>query len=80
MTDLMDIGIRINKSIADVWNSGLSIKELEEFEDYINRQETIAPILNPNFVQKHGFKMFDKAKERIELLKPIIKLKEKERK
>ena len=78
MTDLMDIGIRINKALADIWNSELSIKDLEEFEDYINHQETVAPILNPNFVQKHGFKMFDKAKERIELLKAIIKLKEKE--
>lgn len=78
MSDLMDIGIRINKAIGAVWNSGLSIKELEEFEAYISRQETVAPLLNPSFVQKHGFGMFDKAKERIKLLRLIIRLKEKE--
>lgn len=76
--ELLAIGYRIKEAIETVWKSGLSIEELEEFEEYINRQETVTPILNPNFIQKHGFKIFDKSKERIELLKPIIKLKEKE--
>lgn len=76
MSDLTDIGIRINKAIGAVWNSELSIKELEEFEAYINHQETIMPLLNPNFIQKHGFTMFNEAKERIKLLKPIIRLKD----
>lgn len=77
MSELQIIGIKINEVIEAVWKSGLTVKELSEFEDYINHQETVAPIINPNFIQKHGFKMFNEAKERIELLRPIIKLKEK---
>jgi len=76
MSELTEIGIKINRAIQAVWKSELSIKELETFEAFINHQETIMPLLNPNFVQKYGFKMFDEAKERIKLLKPIIKLKD----
>ena len=79
MSDLMDIGIRINKAIGAVWNSGLSIKELEEFEAYLNHQETIVPLVDPTFIVKHGFKYFNQARERIKLLRPIIELQEKER-
>ena len=77
MSELIEIGLRINRAIQAAWKSGLSIEDLEEFEEYINHQETIMPLLNPSSFQKHG-KLFDKAKERVELLKPIIKLKEKE--
>ena len=78
MTELTGIGEKVNNAIEAVWKSGLTAKELEIFEAYINHQETIVPLLNPNFIQKHGFKLFNRAKERIKLLKPIIKLKETE--
>jgi len=77
MSELTVIGRQINHAISAVWNSGLSVKDLEKFEEYITHQETITPILNPTFIVKHGFKMFDEAKERIRLLKPILKLEEK---
>ena len=76
MSQMVEIGTKMNRAIQAVWKSGLSIEELEIFEAYINHQETIMPLLNPNFIQKHGFKLFDEAKERIKLLKPIIRLKE----
>ena len=76
MSELIEIGKKINNAIEAVWESGLTVEELEKFEAYINHQETITPILNPNFIQKHGFELFNEAKKRIELLKPIIKLKE----
>ena len=77
MIELLAIGLKINKAIEVAWNFGLTIKELEKFEEYINRQETVMPLTDPSSFQKHG-KLFNKAKERIELLKSIIKLKEKE--
>lgn len=80
MSELTEIGIKINRAIQAVWKSELTVEELEEFEAFINHQETIMPLLNPNFVQKHGFKMFNEAKERIKLLKPIIKLKDSQEK
>ena len=78
MSELNDIGIKINRAIEFIWELELTVQELEMFENYINHQETITPLLNPNFIQKHGFKMFNEAKRRIELLRPIIKLKELE--
>ena len=74
MKELLKTGRRINAAMQAVWNSGLSVKDLEKFEEYILHQETLTPILNPNFIQEHGFKMFDEAKTRIRLLKPILKL------
>lgn len=76
MSELMKIGIKINKAIEAVWGVELTLKELEIFENYINHQETITPLLNPNFILEHGFSAFDEGKKRIELLRPIIKLKE----
>lgn len=74
---LIEIGKKINDSIEAVWKSELTVDELDAFEEYIRQQETVAPLLNPNFIQRHGFKLFDEAKKRIELLKPIIRLKGK---
>ena len=74
MSELTVIGRQINHAIKAVWNSGLSIKDLEKFEEYIRQQETAAPLLNPGLIAKHGFKMFDEAKTRIRLLKPILEL------
>ena len=76
MSELTVIGRQINHAIKAVWNSGLSVKDLEKFEEYINHQETLTPILNPNLIIKYGFSMFDQAKKRIELLKPILELEE----
>lgn len=78
MSKLLEIGKKINTAIEGVWGSGLTLKELEEFEAYIQHQETVTPLLNPNFIQKHGFTMFEEAKRRIELLRPIIKIKKNE--
>ena len=77
MSQLLEIGLKINKAIEAVWKSGLTIEETERLEAYINQQEVLAPLLNPTFIVNHGFKLFDQAKERIRLLKPIIQLKEK---
>ena len=78
MSELTMIGRQINLAIKAVWNSGLSIKDLEKFEEHILQQETAAPLLNPGFIAKHGFHVFDEAKERIRLLKPILELEEKQ--
>ena len=76
MSELKRIGEKVNDAIEAVWAVELTLKELEELEAYIQHQETVTPLLNPGFIQKHGFKLFDEAKNRIELLRPIIKLKE----
>ncbi|MBA7698380.1 hypothetical protein ES703_107057 [subsurface metagenome] len=76
MSELTVIGIKINAAIEGVRRSGLTVEELRIFEDYILHQETCAPILNPSLIQKYGFSMFDQAKKRIELLKPILELEE----
>ena len=77
MSELTVIGRQINHAIKAVWNSGLSVNDLEKFEEHIRQQETLTPILDPNLIQEHGFKMFEEAKERIRLLKPILKLEKK---
>lgn len=77
MSELTAIGIKINAAIEAVRSSGLTVEELGIFEDYIRHQETCAPIVNPNLIIKYGFRMFDQAKKRIELLKPILELEEK---
>ena len=50
MSELTVIGIKINAAIEGVRRSGLTVEELRIFEDYILHQETITPILNPNFI------------------------------
>lgn len=77
MSELTVIGIKINNAIKAVKDSGLTVEELEIFEDYIRHQETCAPILDPTLIIKLGFAIFDQAKKRIELLKPILKLEER---
>lgn len=79
MKDLVKIGVKINDSIEAVWKIGLTTEEIESLEDYMRQQETILPLINPNFIQQAGFKLFDQAKERIKLLKPIIELKQIEK-
>lgn len=74
MSELTVIGIKINNAIKAVKDSGLTVEELEIFENYITHQETVAPILDPTLIIKLGFSMFDQAKKRIELLKPILEL------
>jgi len=77
--NLVRIGKKINKAIEAVYNSGLSIEELLEFEDYISHQETTAPLLNPGLISKHGFGMFDAARSRVKLLKEILQLRDSEK-
>ena len=77
LKELGKIGDKVNKAMEVVWAVGLTIKELDALEEYIRHQETLAPLLNPGFVQKNGFKLIDEAKKRIELLKPIVGLKER---
>jgi len=79
MLGLLEIGIKINNAIEAVWCSKLTIEELKRFEDYVRLQDTLTPLLDPTLYQKHS-KDFDKAKKRIELLKPIIQLKKEEKK
>ena len=79
MKELVKIGEKINDSIEAVWKIGLTAEEVGSFENYITHQETIVPLLNPNFIQQHGFKLLDQAKERIRLLKPIIELQQIEK-
>lgn len=77
--ELIGIGAKINNAIQAVWTVGPTVAEIEALETYIQQQETILPLLDPTFIVQHGFKIFDQAKERIELLKPILKLREKEK-
>lgn len=77
--ELIEIGRKINNSIQAVWTLSPTIKEMEALETYMQQQETILPLLDPTFIAQHGFKIFDQAKERMELLKPILQLKEKEK-
>lgn len=77
--ELIGIGVKVNDAIQAVWKERLTIKELEELEAYMAHQETILPLVDPTFIVEHGFKLFDQAKDRIELLKPIIELQQKEK-
>lgn len=76
---LIEIGAKVKDSIEAVWALGLSLEELETLEAFVDQQEALVPLLNPNLIQKHGFKLFDQAKRRIELLKPILELQELEK-
>lgn len=76
--ELIGTGCKINLAIQSVWKLGPTIDEMEALETYMQQQETILPLLDPTFIAQHGFKMFNQAKERMELLRPIIKLKAKE--
>lgn len=79
MKELTEIGVKVNDSIEAVWAQDLNLEELGRLEAYITQQEVLTPLLNPNFILEHGFKLFDHAKERIKSLKPILQLKEKEK-
>ena len=79
MIELTTIGDKVNNAIEAVWKSGLNIEELEKLEEYIAKQEAILPLTDPIFIQRDGFKLLDRAKERIRLLKPIVQLEEKEK-
>lgn len=76
---LTKIGLKVNNAIEAVWKTRLTIKEIEELEAYMAHQETILPLVDPTFIVQHGFKLFNQAKERIKLLKPIIELQQKEK-
>jgi len=80
MNELIGIGEKVNNAIEAVWKAGLNVKEIEKLEGYITHQETILPLTDPTLVQKGAFKLLDQARERMKLLKPIIQLKEKEKK
>jgi hypothetical protein len=75
---LVKIGEKVNDAIEAVWELKLNIKEIEKLEEYIAEQETILPLTDPTLMREDGFKLLNQAKERIELLKPIIELKQKE--
>lgn len=75
---LTAIGVKVNDAIEAAWKTGLTVKELEELEAYMTHQETILPLVDPTFIVQHGFKLFDQARERIKLLRPIIELQQKE--
>ena len=77
--ELIGIGCKINLAIQSVWKLGPSIEEMGKLETYMNHQETILPLLDPIFIAQHGFKLFDQARERIKLLRPIIELQQKEK-
>ena len=77
--ELIGIGCKINLAIQSVWKLGPTIEEMGKLETYMQQQETILPLLDPTFIVQHGFKMFDQAKERMDLLKPVIKLEKKEK-
>ena len=53
--------------------------EMDTLEPYIQQQEVLLPLLDPTFIAQHGFSSLDQAKRRIELLRPIIKLEQKEK-
>lgn len=76
---LTKIGLKVNNAIEAVWKTGLTIKEIEQLEAYMAHQETILPLVDPTFIVQHGFKLFDQARDRIKLLKPIIELQQKEK-
>ncbi len=77
--ELIGIGCKINRAIQFVWKLAPTITEMEALELYMQQQQTILPLLDPTFIAQHGFKLFDQAKERMELLKPIIELEKKEK-
>lgn len=76
--ELVKIGAKVNDAVRAVWKKGPTVEEMENLKDYIQEQETILPLTDPIFIQQNGFKLFNQAKERIELLRPIIELKQKE--
>jgi len=73
--ELTKIGEKIDRAIKAVKEVELKKEELEKFENYIIEQETISPLVNPMKYRKL-FTMLDKAKVRINLLRPIIQLKD----
>ena len=77
--ELIGIGAQINDAIRAVWKLAPTEAEMEALETYMQQQETILPLLDPTFIAQHGFKLFDQAKERINLLRPIIELQQKEK-
>ena len=85
MTELEEIGAKINDAMKAVWSTGLKMKELEKLEALLNHIEKAPASLNQFFQQIYGFQVtvaghliFKQTKERIKLLKPIIRLKPSE--
>jgi len=77
MKELIEIGKKINKAIMAVKEVGLTQEEISKFAKFINHQETIQPLVDPTNFYKNS-KMFDMAKKKLEVLKPIINLEEKD--
>lgn len=77
--ELIGIRCKINLAIQSVWKLGPTEAEMDALETYMRQQETILPLLDPTLIIQHGFKIFDQARERMKLLRPIIELEEKEK-
>lgn len=68
---LLETARKIENAYVELVNHILEFtdKELNEFSQYLSRQETIGPMFNPTFfAHQGGFKMVDEAKKRCELI------------
>lgn len=75
--ELTIVAARINEAIVAIDeaidDSELSIKDLDEFESYLSRSETLGPLFNPNlYAHGGGFTMIDMARKRVEKLRYLM--------
>lgn len=73
---LTDIGRRINKCFMYL-KANISLEELSEFEQYIEKEEVLMPLLLTTAYINGGSKALELVKQRVALLKNLLEKEEK---
>ncbi len=76
---MSEVAVKINEAIVAIDNaideSELTVDELDEFETYLSRSESIGPLFNPNlYAHGGGFTMIDMARKRVEKIRYLLEV------
>ncbi len=77
--ELSEVAKKINEAIVAidevVDECGLTPGDLDAFEQYLSRQETLGPMFNPTlYAHQGGFVMIDMARRRVEKLRLLLEV------
>lgn len=79
---MQEIGSRIGETFTQIemiiMITGLTLEDLKKFDAYLDNQDTMMPLINPTYWMKGGDKQIKEARERVEALRSIIPVIEKD--
>jgi hypothetical protein len=76
--ELSDIGTSINTIITEsrrvILHTGLRKEDLDAFEEYLEHQDTVMPLLNPTEYMHGGAKAIPIAQSRVEAIRKMMEV------